>query len=81
MDEAISFIQLFALCVIIITSAVAMRRQNAIPRTQQTEGIANEEMISLTPGVRSQPGTPELSVNGLLETKSDLDSLLFAGLP
>ncbi|EEU48385.1 uncharacterized protein NECHADRAFT_74482 [Fusarium vanettenii 77-13-4] len=76
-DESISFIQFCALCVIIITSAVAMRRQNAIPQPQQTEGIANEEMNSLTPGVRSQPGTPELSVNGLLETKSDLDSLLF----
>ncbi|KAL2685020.1 hypothetical protein Neosp_006114 [[Neocosmospora] mangrovei] len=54
-----------------------MRRRNAIPPTQQTEAIAHEEMNSLTPGVRSQPGTPELSVNGLVETKSDLDYLLF----
>ncbi|KAI8683901.1 hypothetical protein NCS57_00055000 [Fusarium keratoplasticum] len=76
-DEVISYIQYLALCVIIITYAVARGRPNAIPRTQQTEDIANEEMNSLTPGVRSQPGTSESSVSDPPETKSDLDFLLF----
>lgn len=76
-DETISYIQYLALCVIIVTYAVARGRPNAISRTQQIEDIASEEMNSLTPGVRSQPGTSESSVSDPPETKADLDFLLF----
>ncbi|KAH7274571.1 hypothetical protein MRS44_000572 [Fusarium solani] len=76
-DVAISCIQFTAWCVVIIASAVAMRRPNAIPQARQTEDIANEEVDSMVPGARSQPGTPESSVGDPHEAKSGFDPLLF----
>ncbi|RSL70605.1 hypothetical protein CEP54_001769 [Fusarium duplospermum] len=54
-----------------------MRRPNTIPPIQQTEDVANEEVDSMAPGARSQPGTPESSVGDPDEAKSDLDPLRF----
>ncbi|RSM16337.1 hypothetical protein CEP52_000395 [Fusarium oligoseptatum] len=76
-EVALSCIQFFAVSVVIVASAVAMRRPYAIPRIQETEDIANEEVDSMAPGARSQPGTPESSVGEPDEAKSDLNPLRF----
>lgn len=76
-DVAISFIQFISWCVVIIASAVAMRRPNAIPQHRQIEDIAIEEVDSMAPGARSQPGSPESSVGDPHEAESGLDPLIF----